>query len=824
MGKSGSKPKTKNLLPDYVNSWFAGRGWTLRPYQRQMIEAFTARRSTLLVAPTGGGKTLSGFLPSLIDIHQTRPSGLHTLYLSPLTALANDIERNLGAPISEMALDVTAESRTGDTPSAKRRRQRVKTPNVLMTTPESLMLMLSYADAARMFASLKLVIVDEIHAFAHTKRGDFTALALARLADVAPNHISFGLSATAMRPEMLAEWLGGSRGATDIIRAKSAPKPKIRIMKTKRKTPLGGYMAQYAVPDIYKAIRSADTSIVFVNTRAQAELLMQMLWEANDENLPITVYHGSLNREQRRKTEAMMAAGKLRSVVATAALELGIDWGDVDLVIQVGAPKGVSRLLQRIGRSNHRLDEPSRALIVPSNRFEALECRAALTAISEGVLDGEDVLAGSQDTVIQYIVNCACSEPVLPDSLYGEVTRALPYRHLPRAQFDRLFRFAVDGGAVLSAYDRYQRLREDESGHFTVAHPSVRRRHRMNIGVIVEAARLKVMKLHKNGKTGRVLGEVEEHFAQGLTAGDTFIFAGELLAFVRLRDLIIEARAASSGQPKIPAYAGGQLPLSTFLAEGVRHVLSTPESWRTLPAEVREWLELQRRFSILPPEDKLLIEHFPHRKARATIFYTFEGRRANLTLGLLITRRMERTGLNPISFMVTDYGLCIVNLEEIGDSAAKALFSPDILGDDLEEWIMESSILRRSFSHVARVAGLTEQQQVRGRATARQLAVSANLIYDVLRRHEPDHILLTVARRDAERELLDLKRLSDMLTRFSGKLIFKALDRASPLSIPVITDVRTEQVQGSGVEMLLAQASLAEDADKLIEDVRAALA
>jgi ATP-dependent Lhr-like helicase len=239
---------------------------------------------------------------------------------------------------------------------------------------------------------------------------------------------------------------------------------------------------------------------------------------------------------------------------------------------------------------------------------------------------------------------------------------------------------------------------------------------------------------------------------------------------------------------------------------------------------VREWLDLQQRFSIIPPEDKLLIEHFPYRKARATIFYTFEGRRANLTLGLLITKRMERAGLKPISFMLTDYGLCIITLEEVGEDAAKALFSPDILGDDLEEWIMDSSILRRSFSHVARVAGLTEQQQIGGRATVRQLTVSTNLIYDVLRRHEPDHVLLSVARRDAERELLDLKRLSDMLTRFSGDLIYKALDLASPLSIPVITDVRTEQVQGSGAEMLLAQASIAEDAEALIEDVRAALA
>ncbi len=819
-----SEPQTLPAVPDYVTRWFTAKGWQLRPYQQQMIEAFAARRSTLLVAPTGGGKTLSGFLPSLIDIHETGATGLHTLYISPLKALTNDIERNLHAPIQGMGLDVTVESRTGDTPSAKRRRQRERPPHILLTTPESLMLMLSYADARSLFANVRSVVVDEVHSFAHTKRGDFTALALARLATFAPDHLRFGLSATAARPELLAEWLLAAGRPAAILKAGLNVKPNIRIMKVKNRMPYGGFMAQYAVPDIYEAIKGARTCIVFVNTRAQAEMLMQMLWEVNEDSLPITVYHGSLQREQRRKTEAMMAAGKLRAVVATAALELGIDWGDVDLVIQVGAPKGVSRLLQRIGRSNHRMDEPSQALLVPANRFEALECYAALDAIAKDRLDGDEPFSGSQDVIIQYIVNCACGGAIDPGDIYAEVTRTLPYRALPRDQFDKLFRFAVDGGNVLANYDRYRRLIPAKDGGFTVASNAVRRRHRMNIGVIVEAARLKVMKLNKTGKTGRILGEVEESFAQGLTAGDTFMFAGELLAFVRIRDLIVEARPVTGGQPKIPAYAGGQMPLSTFLADGVRHVLSTPSAWRKLPAEVREWLKLQQEFSLIPPEDALLIEHFPKRRLYYTVFYTFEGRRANQTLGLLVTRRMERQGLKPVSFTLTDYGLSIAHLEEVGEDAAKALLSPDILGDDLEEWIMDAAMLRRSFRHVATVAGLAEQQHVGARATMRQLTVSTNLIYDVLRRHEPDHVLLTVARRDAERELLDLKRLSDMLLRFSDNLLFHALDRASPFAIPVITDVRTEQVHGAGVEALLAQAQMALEAEELIEDVRAALA
>jgi ATP-dependent helicase Lhr and Lhr-like helicase len=813
-------------LPAYVEAWFASRGWAAHPYQRAMVAAFARRESTLLIAPTGGGKTLSGFLPSLIDIHEAAPEGLHTLYISPLKALANDIERNLHRPIAEMGLNVRVESRTGDTPASKRRRQRERPPNILLTTPESLMLMLSFPDSRKLFGGLKAVIVDEVHSFAPTKRGDFTALALARLASFAPGQVRFGLSATAARPEKLAEWLCGPAAPARLLHAGARLKPDIRIMPSAKRMPYGGYLPRYALAEIYEEIRKARTCIVFVNTRAQAEMLMQDLWAINDDSLPITVYHGSLNREQRRKTEAMMAAGRLRAVVATSALELGIDWGDVDLVLQVGAPKGVSRLLQRIGRSNHRFDMASKALLVPANRFESLECHAALSAIARGILDGEEVGDGSQDVIIQYIVNSACGEPIHPDEVFAEVTSTLPYRDLPRAQFDRLFRFAIDGGQVLSAYERYLRLRPLADGRFTVANPRVRLRHRLNVGVIVEAPRLKVMRV--SGKApgrGRILGEVEESFAQGLTAGDTFMFAGELLAFIRVRDVTIEARAVpGGGEPKIPAYAGGQMPLSTYLADGVRHVLSTPSIWRRLPSEVREWLRLQQAFSLIPPEDALLIEHFPRGRVFHTVFYTFEGRRANQTLGLLLTRRMERLGLKPLSFTLTDYGLSVASLGEIGEDQALGLMSPDILGDDLEEWMMDAAMLRRSFRHVAVVAGIAEQQHTGRRTTSRQLAVSTNLIYDVLRRHEPDHVLLSVARRDAERELLDLKRLAGMLMRFEGRLIFRLLECVSPLSIPVLTDVRTEQVRGAGVEALLAQLSMDEDAEKMIEDVRAALA
>jgi ATP-dependent Lhr-like helicase len=408
--------------------------------------------------------------------------------------------------------------------------------------------------------------------------------------------------------------------------------------------------------------------------------------------------------------------------------------------------------------------------------------------------------------------------------LFDEIRTALPYAALARDVFDRLFQFAIDGGYVLRSYDRYKRLMPMADGRYRIANIAAARRHRQNIGVIVEAARLKVKRIGAAGRGGRVLGEVEEYFAQGLTPGDTFFFAGEVLSFAGIRDMTLEARPAAGGEPKVPAYSGGQMPLSTFLADGVRALLARPEDWRTLPGDVREWLELQARFSTIPAPDRLLVEHFFEQRLYRTLFYTFAGRKANQTLGMLITKRMERLGLKPISFQITDYGLVVSGLSPIGREHVAQFLAPDILGDELEEWILDSPMLKRSFRHVATVTGLVDQQYNAAKKTMRQMTVSTDLIYDVLRRYEPDHILLQVTRRDAERELLDLKRLADLLLRYQDRWLFMQLSRASPFSIPVLTDVRTEQVRGAGLEHILAQASIQHDAEEMMDGVRAAVA
>ena len=813
-------------LPDLFSRWFTGRGWTPRRHQLALIELAKSGRSALLIAPTGGGKTLAGFLPSLIELTERRRAGndlayakgkgeLHTLYISPLKALATDIRRNLELPIAEMQLPVRAESRTGDTPQSRRLRQRERPPDLLMTTPESLALLLSYPDAEKFFASLRCVVVDELHSFATTKRGHHLALCLARLAALSPRTRFVGLSATVADPPALADYLRLRDGErVEIVQGEPGAPPKVTIVDTQERLPWGGHMGHHAVPEVYNIVRQHRTSIVFVNTRAQAELVFDSLWRINEENLLIGLHHGSLAVEQRRKVEAAMAAGKLRAVVATSSLDLGIDWGDVDLVIQMGAPKGVSRLMQRIGRANHRLDEPSRAMIAPANRFEVLESLAALEAIEARELDGDPPRPACLDVLAQHIVGTACAQPIDREAFFHEVRCAQPYRDLPRQDFDDTFDFVATGGYALAAYERWHRLRQLPDGRWMLSSPLVARQFRMNVGTIVELPLIKVRL-----KRGPVLGEVEEAFIQGLVAGDTFVFAGRLLRFEGVKELVAQCSPATGGgDPKIPAYGGGRLPLSTFLAERVRGILQEPSRHPGLPPEVRQWLDIQRWRSALPNRHSLLVEGFPRGSKQFIVAYCFEGRNAHQTLGMLLTRRMERMGLKPLGFVATDYVLGIWGLRPPTKVQLEQLFDEDMLGDDLEAWMDESTMLRRSFRNVAVIAGLIERRFPGEEKSRRQVTFSSDLIYDALRRHEPNHILLRATRQDAAWQLADIKRLGDLLRRAKGRIDYRRLDRISPLAVPVLLEIGKERVlDGTAEDELLdiAAQELIDEATRL---------
>ncbi|MFL9825306.1 ligase-associated DNA damage response DEXH box helicase [Rhodoplanes sp. SY1] len=902
-------------LPSPFARWFADRGWTPRPHQLALLAAARAGRSALLIAPTGAGKTLAGFLPTLVEIvegrtgpgmgkrrmpptpdpspprpagagggepqrrvrissgtaHQLpsprsrsewrggvgggglfaspdggggrfvssndRLGGLHTLYISPLKALAVDIARNLERPVAEMGLPVRIETRTGDTPQSRRARQRRDPPDILLTTPEQLALLLASADAPYLFGSLRRVVLDELHALVTSKRGDLLSLGLSRLFATAPGLTTVGLSATVADPQELSRFLVPQRGGdatqadivrpetmqAEIVQAAGGAAPIVTMLDTAEHLPWSGHSAAHALAEIYDLIGRHRTTLVFVNTRSQAEFLFQALWRINEDGHAIALHHGSLDVTQRRKVEAAMAEGRLRAIVCTSSLDLGIDWGDVDLVINVGAPKGASRLTQRIGRANHRLDEPSRAVLVPANRFEVLECRAAIDAVAENAQDTPPLRTGALDVLAQHVLGCACAAPFASDDLFAEVRAAAPYANLDREDFDAVVDFVATGGYALKAYERFAKIRKGVDGRWRVTHPRVAQRYRLNVGTIVEEPMIKIRLVRTRGaatrghagvigRAGKLLGEVEEYFIEGLVPGDTFLFAGEVLRYEALAEDSAYVTRAHAEDPKVPVYAGGKFPLSTYLAERVRDMLAAPAMWRRLPDQVHDWLDLQRLRSRLPKPGELLVETFPRADKNYLVCYPFEGRLAHQTLGMLLTRRLERARQRPLGFVASEYALAVWGLGDLsfavkrGALSLDALFDEDMLGDDLDAWLAESALMKRTFRQCAVIAGLIERRTGGEDKSRRQVTISTDLVYDVLRKHQPDHMLLRAARAEAATGLLDIRRLGLLLSRVRGRIVHVPLPRVSPLAVPVMLEIGRESVHGEASEALLMEA------------------
>ena len=753
----------------------------------------------LLIAPTGGGKTLAGFLPTLVELTETPRNGLHTLYISPLKALAADIRRNLTAPITEMDLPIRVEDRTGDTSYTKRQRQRADPPHILLTTPESLALLLSYEDAPRIFAGLSRVVVDEIHALAATKRGDQLMLCLSRLSTLCPGLRRVGLSATVEDPAAIARFLARHPDPCEVLTADPGPDPDISMLDTEAPPPWAGGGGRHAIPDILARIRRHRTTLIFHNTRAQAELFFRDLWLANDDGLPIGIHHGSLAREARERVEAAMVRGDLRAVVCTGSLDLGIDWGDVDLVIQVGAPKNVKRLVQRIGRANHRYNAPSKALLVPANRWEVVECQAALEAVRDHDLDGDPRGPGPRDVLCQHILIRACSGPFAADDLYAEVTTAGPYAALTRPDFDACLDFCATGGYALRAYDRWQRLML-RNGNWTLRDPRATRDIRMNIGTITDAEMVKVRWQNRHG--GAALGEVEESFAATLSPGDTFLIGGQIVRYVGLREMALEVTPAPGREPKIAVFSGTKFSTSTQLSERILRLLDQPD-WPRLPAHTAAWLALQRDMSRLPQPDRLLVETFPAEGRAHLCLYGFAGRAAQQTLGLLLTRRMEEEGLNPLGFVATDYATLIWGLDPVPDPAL--LLDRAALREGLDTWLKGNAVMKRTFRNVALVAGLIQRNHPGQRKSGRQATFSSDILYDTLHRFDPDHLLLQITRDEAMRGLVSFGRIEKMLDRIGGRIDHVTPGRVTPLAAPLFLEHGRVPVDGAARDRLLEE-------------------
>ncbi|MEM9912563.1 MAG: helicase-related protein, partial [Pseudomonadota bacterium] len=584
-----------------------------------------------------------------------------------------------------------------------------------------------------------------------------------------------------------------------VLMADPGPEPDIAMLETSAPPPWAGGGGVYAIPAVLDEIRRHKITLIFHNTRAQAEIFFHQLWLANEEAIPIGIHHGSLDRVQRERVEAAMQNGDLRAVVCTGSLDLGIDWGDVDLVIQVGAPKNVKRLVQRIGRANHRYNAPSKALLVPANRFEVIECRAALEAARDHDLDGDPRGAGPRDVLCQHILIRACAGPFIATELYEEVVTTGAYTGLSRADFDSCLDFCATGGYALRAYDQWQRL-ICRDGLWQLRDPRAARLIRMNIGTIQDADLVKVRMQRQRG--GKPLGEIEEAFAATLTPGDTFLIGGQIVRYEGLREMTVEVSRDRAQKPKIATFAGTKFATSTQLSQRILRMFGSGDT-EALPDHTRDWIALQQHVSRLPQADRLMIESFPHDGRENVCVYGFAGRNAQQTLGLLVTKRMEEMGLAPMGFVSTDYATLIWGLEPLEE--AEALFDRAALKQGLDFWLSGNQVMKRTFRASASIAGLIQRNTPSARKTGRQATFSSDILYDTLVKYDPDHLLLDITREEAMRGLIDFGRIEEMLDRIGGRVELLRLPRVTPFAAPVFLEAGRTPVEGAAQERLLAE-------------------
>ena len=803
-------------MPNLVDDWFSRRGWTPFAFQRQVWDAYLSGRSGLVHAATGTGKTLAAWLgPVIEEASKSSEAGtidardsavgrgrqrdarastraLRVLWVTPLRALAADTAEALRAPLADLGLDWTVQTRTGDTTPSQRARQQRRLPDALVTTPESLTIFLTRDDATELFADLRLVVVDEWHELMSTKRGVQTELALARLRALRPGLRTWGLSATIGNLDVALHALLGSEATHGLIVRGVEPKRVIvdaLIPPAVERFPWAGHLGTQMLPQVVAAIEEGESAIVFTNTRSQTEIWYQAILEARpDWAGVIALHHGSLDRRKREWVEDGLRAGRLRCVVATSSLDLGVDFSPVDRVLQVGSPKGIARLLQRAGRSGHRPGAPSRVSCVPTNALELIEVAAARDGIDAGAIESRVPLTRPLDVLAQHLVTVASGGGFIPEELAAEVRSTHAYASLPDDEWRWVLDFVSRGGDALRAYPEYARVVVQE-GRWVVANPFIARRHRQAIGTIVSDGQIAVHYLR-----GGTLGSVEESFIARLRPGDRFVFGGTPVEFLRVRDMKAWVRRAPNGRGVIPRWMGSRLPMSDPLAEMLRRRLGEAARgiFRGPEMEaVRPLLEVQARWSRIPAPTELLVERVKTREGHHLFCFPFEGRLVHEGLAALVAFRLAR--LVPITFTMAanDYGFELLSVEPAPLEAALAsgVLSPEGLVDDVPASLNAAELARRQFREIARVAGLVFPGLPRSGKTARQLQASSGLFFDVLQRHDPANLLLSQAHREVLERQLESSRLGRALARLSrAHVVTTTPKRVTPLAFPLLVD------------------------------------
>jgi ATP-dependent helicase Lhr and Lhr-like helicase len=792
-----------------VHAWFAEHGWEPFPFQEQVWQAYLEGGSGLIHAATGTGKTYAAWMGPILEWIRDYPAGrrkpaapLTVLWITPLRALAADTEAALRAPVEDLGLPWTVESRTGDTPARVRARQRDRLPTALVTTPESLSLLLTREDAATLFEHLQLVVVDEWHELMASKRGVQTELGLARLRRFRPQLRTLGLSATlgnldTARDALLGVDAGGAPHPGLIFQGliPKALEVDALIPETMERFPWSGQIGLRLLPEVVAAIEEGETSLVFTNTRATAELWFQALLEARpDWAGVIALHHGSMDRDTREWVEDGLREGRLRCVVCTSTLDLGVDFTPVDRVLQVGSPKSVGRLIQRAGRSGHQPGAVSRLTCVPTNALELVDVAAARAALEAREIEALRPIERPLDLLAQHAVTVAIGGGFRSGELLAEVRSTWAYRDLTEAEWRWVLDFITRGGSALEAYPEYRKVAEQD-GRYAVANRGAAYRHRLSIGTIVSESAMKVQFLR-----GRTIGTVEERFVARLRPGDVFTFAGRTLEFVRARGMVAYVRRSTAKSNSVPHWSGPRLPISQQLAAWIRIRLDQARQGQFLGPEmeaVRGILELQARWSRLPAADELLIERVRTREGHHLFFYPVEGRLVHEGLAALFAYRISQLG--PISFTlaVNDYGLELLSAEPapLDEALEAGLLSSEHLLHDSPASLNAAELARRQFREIARIAGLVFQGFPGAARAVKQVQASSELIYDVFARYDPDNLLLSQAHREVLERQLEQSRLGRALERIGrGRVTVVDVERPTPLAFPLLVDRAREQV------------------------------
>lgn len=811
-----------------LDAWFERRGWTAFSFQREAWTAYLEGRNGLVHAPTGSGKTLSVFGGPLVErlneggitpvvgkrLRQaTEP--FRVLWITPLRALASDTAQGLAKVCAELGLNWSVELRTSDTSQTTRKKQRERLPTVLVTTPESLSLLLSYPDAAERLGGIRACVVDEWHELMSTKRGVQTELGLARLRALTPGIRTWGLSATLANLEQARDVLVGPGVDAVLVHGANTKQVEVEslIPDSIDRFPWGGHMGLRMLGPVIDSIEKAASSLVFTNTRAQAEIWFRsILTERPDWLTKMAVHHGSIDRKLRTEIEAMLRAGELKAVVCTSSLDLGVDFAAVEQVIQIGSPKGISRLMQRAGRSGHRPGEISVALCCPTHAFELIEFSAAREGIHKKEVEPREPLDKPFDVLAQHLVTCAAGGGFDGQAMLAEVRRTHAYQTLTDEEFDWVMDFVVRGGATLRAYPRFMRVKLDETGtRWVIADEKVARLHRLAIGTITSDGVLTIALT-----SGKKLGTIEEAFLGKILPGDTFIFAGRGLELVGIREMTARCRPTKRMQGSVPSWNGGRFPLSTSLAEGVRRRMQQAARGEYVDAEMQAIapvLKLQGHWSNVPTMDELLVERVHTREGTHHFVYAFLGRLIHEGLGAVLGYRIKRLRDLPVTATFNDYGIELLTPEDpqLGTNDWLSLLSSENVLDDLLLCLNAGELTKRQFREVARVAGLVMPMSPGAPKSVRQLQASTELFYDVFREFDPDNLLLRQAEREVLEKQLEIGRLTDSLAHL-GKQGFKlnATKRLTPMAFPIWAQrigsqmVRTDNA-GERIERMIAQ-------------------